>query len=95
MKRVSFDACSEFIASERRTGGSNQRKLTEAKNALRHIIAEQLTDRQREVAILYFYKRLNIPQIAELLSVNKSTVSRTLARALKRINDHMKYYSFR
>lgn len=95
MKQLSLDLCQNYIADECRRGGSNERRLNEVKVALRRVIAEQLTDRQREVAVLYFYKKLNIPQIAELLRVNKSTVSRTLARALKHINDHMKYYSLR
>lgn len=95
MSHLSFDLCENYISESTLNKGDNNRRLNEAKNALRHIISEQLTDRQKEVAVLYFYKRFNIPQIAELLCVNKSTVSRTLARALKRINDHMKYYTFR
>lgn len=96
IKYVSFDACKEYIADASiNTSKDNGDCLKSAKNVLSHIIAEQLSERQKQVALLYFFERKNIPQIAQLLEVNKSTVSRTLARALKNINDRMKYYRLR
>lgn len=96
IKYVSFDACEEFIKDTSLNETSdNCDKLETAKSILTKIIVEQLTNRQKQVAILYFFEQKNIPQIAKLLGVNKSTVSRTLARALKNINDRMKYYTLR
>lgn len=74
---------------------TNRNQLGRLKLIVRRIIIEQLTTRQKEICILYFYQNKNIPQIAELLQVNKSTVSRTLARALKNINERIKYYKVR
>ncbi len=74
---------------------TNRNQLDRLKLIVRRIIIEQLTTRQKEICILYFYQNKNIPQIAELLQVNKSTVSRTLARALKNINEKIKYYKVR
>lgn len=74
---------------------TNRNQLNRLKLIVRKIISEQLSSRQKEICILYFYHNKNIPQIAELLEVNKSTVSRTLARALKNINDKIKYYKLR
>ena len=42
---------------------------------------------------LYYYEQLNMVQIAARLGVNKSTVSRTLCRARRRLH-HILQYSF-
>ena len=44
---------------------------------------------------MYFYNKLDMVEIAKILKINKSTVSRTLARALKNINEMVKYYKLR
>ena len=56
-------------------------------------VAEELTPRQREMLHLYYYEQLNMVQIAARLGVNKSTVSRTLCRARRRLH-HILQYSF-
>ena len=62
----------------------------QAKN-LRRAISEELTPRQRTIVTMYFFENKRNREIAEELKVNKSTVSRTLDRAVKRIRKVMRY----
>ena len=52
---------------------------------LKHIavagLQELLTERQRQIYIMYHYQNMTIPAIAKTLGVQKSTISRTLKRA--------------
>lgn len=59
---------------------------------MRNIIENELTERQRQMIGLYYFKRVNIPQIAEMLGVNRSTVSRTISRGRRNIMERMKYF---
>ncbi len=56
------------------------------------IINEELTERQREIVMMYYYENRNISEIADTLSVNPSTISRSLARSRKNIFRILKYY---
>lgn len=99
MNRVSFDTCENFIADLRSgpmgEAEDNRRQLALAKRAVQQVIREQLTPRQREVLLLYFFERQTIPRIAADLGVNKSTVSRTLARALRTLRSRLQYFRLR
>jgi len=55
------------------------------------VIEEELSDRQREVMIAYYFQEMSIPAIAREWGINKSTVSRTLKRAEKRLRMFLKY----
>ncbi len=59
---------------------------------VRDIVENELTERQRQMIGLYYYKRMNIPEIAELLGVNRSTVSRTISRGRRNILIRMQYF---
>lgn len=74
------------------SGESNAAVLKIAKRALRKIIEEQLTARQKQFIVLYYYKEMDMPSIAQMCNVNASTVSRTLNRARQKIFAYMKYY---
>ena len=54
-------------------------------------MTEELTPRQQEMLHLYYYEKLNMAQIAGRLGVNKSTVSRTLCRARRRLHHILQY----
>lgn len=58
---------------------------------IRRVIEAELTQRQRETLIAYYFRQLTIPQIAEEQGVNKSTVSRTLHRAEARLRRCLRY----
>lgn len=51
----------------------------------------ELTPRQREVLALYMERDMNVTQIAAVLGVNKSTVSRSLHRAIRRLERCLRY----
>lgn len=62
------------------------------KKALKKIIEEQLSEKQKEYIVLYYFKELDMATIAEMCEVNISTVSRTINRARQNIFKYMKYY---
>ena len=74
------------------TESNNSEKHRLMLKILRKVIAEELTERQREMITLYYFERVNIPQIAEMLGVNRSTVSRTISRGRRNIMEKMKYF---
>ncbi len=55
------------------------------------VIMEELTPLQRETLLAYYIQEMNIPQIAEMRGVHKSTVSRTLHRAEEKLRRFLKY----
>ena len=58
---------------------------------VRRVIREELTQLQREVILAYYFQEKKIPQIAAERGVQKSTVSRTLHRAERRLKRYLKY----
>lgn len=73
----------------------NERDNKNVKIALRHIIRTKLTPKQLRYIVEYFYEGKNSVEIAEIHSVNKSTVTRTIRRGLKTINDYLQYSDVR
>ena len=58
---------------------------------LRRVIEKELTEKQRETLIAYYFQDKNIVQIAKERGVNRSTVCRTLHRAEARVRRCLKY----
>lgn len=87
----------EFCADKRisaligdaETGGDRHHLMIKI---MRNIIENELSERQRQMIGLYYFRRMNIPEIAETLGVNRSTVSRTLSRGRRNILEKMKYF---
>lgn len=71
---------------------TNRRLLEITHQALREVIADELTPRQREMLLLFYYERKRKTEIAAELHVNPSTVSRTLRRAEDKIRRYMRFY---
>ena len=80
---------SALIGSEEQSNSDKHRLILKI---MRGIIENELTSRQREMIILYYFKKMNIPEIAETLDVNRSTVSRTISRGRRNIMEKMKYF---
>lgn len=55
--------------------------------AVRH----ELTARQQEAVYLYYIKQMTMREVAEIQGVDVSTISRTLARARKRLQRVLSY----
>ena len=51
------------------------------------VIRTCLTQRQREITLLYYAQGLTMEQIADQLHINKSTVSRHLASVRKKMKE--------
>ena len=58
---------------------------------LHRVIREELTPLQRETILAYYFREQNIPEIAKMRSVNKSTVCRTLHRAEEKLKRYLRY----
>lgn len=69
----------------------NSEQMERLRRNLRRAREQELTPRQRQVVELYFDRGMTIPQIARHLSVNRSTVSRTLRRAKDRLYRCLRY----
>ena len=63
----------------------------EAKRRISRVVAAELTDIEREVLVAYYLQETNIPQIARERGVNKSSVSRALSRAEKKLKKFLRY----
>ena len=58
---------------------------------VQRVIREELTANQRQILLAYYIQNRTIPQIAEELGRNKSTVSRTLHRAEEKLRRYLRY----
>ena len=69
------------------------RRMTkeEAKKRISRVVAEELTQVEREVLVSYYLREMNIPTIARERGVNKSSVCRALRRAENKLKRYLKY----
>ena len=58
---------------------------------LKRVIERELTQKQREVLIAYYFQDKDIPTIARERGIHKSSVCRCLKRAEKRVRLCLKY----
>lgn len=70
----------------------NSKKHSLMLKIMQNIIENDITERQRQMITMYYFQHMNIPQIAETLGMNRSTVSRTISRGRKNIMAKMKYF---
>ncbi len=71
--------------------GDNRQRLDRLTRYLPVAMAEELTPRQRQLLHMFYYDGKSVTDIARELSVNKSTVTRTLQRAQKRLRRSLRY----
>ena len=76
------------LIGDSETGGKQSLMI----KIMRSVIENELSERQRQMIGLYYFRRMNVPEIAEMLGVNRSTVSRTLSRGRRNILEKMKYF---
>lgn len=69
----------------------NSEQLERLRRNLRSARAAELTPRQRQMLRMYYDEGKSMTRIATLLKVNKSTVSRTIARGRRRLKRCLQY----
>lgn len=72
-------------------GDSNREILERLLAHLPQAMEQELTERQRQVVHMYFYRDMRVNEIARELHLNSSTVSRTLQRAARRLRHVLCY----
>lgn len=71
---------------------TNEKEYKRLLNILSKVVAGELTSRQRECVVMRYYKNLTVTQIAGELGVGKSTISRHISKAKKRLYKILNYY---
>lgn len=72
-------------------GADNSEQKSRLRRNLRLAREQALTSRQRQILSMYYEQEMRVIDIAEALSVTPSTVSRTLARACRRLHAALQY----
>lgn len=96
MRDTRFDTrSSEWIGDmtvwARENAEDNHDQLERLRRNLRRAREQELTPRQREMLALYYDRGYKMSQIAQKLHINRSTVSRTIQRAKRRLYRCLKY----
>lgn len=83
----------DLMAWMAETAGSNSEQVHLMCRKLQTACRQELTPRQREIVELYFFsgKKTTITDVARQLGIDRSTVSRTLKRAMRRLRNHLRY----
>ena len=58
---------------------------------IRRVIEQELTSKQREIILAYYFQDKSIPEIAAERGIHKSSVCRCLKRAEQRVRLCLKY----
>jgi RNA polymerase sigma-70 factor (ECF subfamily) len=72
--------------------GSEEPQYARLKRILLKVINNELTPRQKEIIMLYYFKNRNTTEISAALGVTPQAVSAARARARLRIFRIMQYY---
>lgn len=73
-------------------GSSNRSERERMKKILGRAIRRELTDRQRDCIALHYLEGMKMKDIAKLLNLSKSTVSRHIAAAERKLRRVASYY---
>ena len=71
--------------------GDNRERIRRLLSNLPLAVQQELTPRQREILRLRSTGGMSVTAIAEKLGLNKSTVSRSLARSMERLYKSLRY----
>lgn len=87
LERAAFE---QWLQGE---GGDNRAELDRLKRALPVVLAECVTETQRQYILNYFVDRMTQKQIGERYGKNPATVSRTIHRGLDRMYRYLRFVS--
>ncbi len=94
-KKVSFDMLEQNLSLSDTPESDNTQLHRELRQLVLRVMQDSLTARQQQMLTLFFFQQKNTVEIAELLGVNKSTVSRTLNRGMNNLYRALRYYKLR
>ena len=89
--RRNNESWGDLVAWERENSEDNSEQLSRLRRNMRLIRSRELTPRQEEMLHLYYDLGMSIPQIAREKGLNKSSVSRTLARGRERLKRYLQH----
>ena len=92
-KRYRAPRSMDLTAWMAESAGNNSEQMRLMCRKLRAACRQELTPRQREIVELYFFsgEKTTITGVARQLGIDRSTVSRTLKRAMRRLRNHLRY----
>lgn len=73
-------------------GGNDTESRQKLRKILLNVIKNELTPRQNEIIMLYYFKNLDSVQIGKQLGITPQAVSAVMSRAKMRIFRILKYY---
>ena len=96
MNATRFDTRSSEWAGDmtvwlRENANDNQEQMERLRRNLRRAREQELTPRQQQVLTLRYEQNMNGAEIARMLGLNRSTVSRTIRRAQERLRRCLQY----
>lgn len=92
---LSLDEMQKFIGTrDFLQHRDNTAAMKKAAVILKTAIEAELTSRQKTCIELYFYRRLSMTEIGDMLGINKSTVSRHIKAAKARLKHVIAYACF-
>ena len=96
MNATRFDTRSSEWAGDmtvwlREQANDNQEQMERLRRNLRRAREQELTPRQQQVLTLRYEQSMNGAEIARMLGLNRSTVSRTIRRAQERLRRCLQY----
>lgn len=71
---------------------TNSDRMSLYRKMMLNIIKNELTARQKEIIMLYYFKEMNIVEISQRLDVSPQAVSAVLKRARLKLFRFMQYY---
>lgn len=71
--------------------GNESESADKIKRNLVKIIKNELTSRQSQIIMLYYFKEMNINEIAQMLDISPAAVSVTMKRARNKLFNILKY----
>ena len=96
MNATRFDTRSSEWAGDmtvwlREQANDNQEQMERLRRNLRRAREQELTPRQQQVLTRRYEQNMNGAEIARMLGLNRSTVSRTIRRAQERLRRCLQY----
>ncbi len=93
-RNINFDSLDSILSMrEFKSRNTNSYARNKMKKIMISALKTEVTERQRQMLTEYFYNGKNVNQIAEIYGINKSTVSRTISRALNNLRKIAYYYN--